>query len=146
MRVGASSSPSTFPLIHSTKMHTPLHLGENTPCLAPLLSPLMETPPIPTGNQALVAAISRDNTPRLTEPLSPLPSHRPSPPLAFLAEVFSETRNSPQLSPNMVDNLSPPSPTNHHGWRRFHTTYTMRHRFRHRGHHYPTRHNHEPTV
>jgi len=67
----------------------------------------MEIPPIPPGNQALAAAISCSNTPRLQEPPSPFPSARPSPPLAFLAEIFTETRNSLQLNPDLVQDLSP---------------------------------------
>jgi len=67
----------------------------------------MEIPPIPRGNQALPAAISCANTPRLQEPPSPSPWAQPSPPLAFQAEIFSETRNSLQLNPDLVQDLSP---------------------------------------
>ena len=67
----------------------------------------MEIPPISPGNQVLAAAISRANTPRLQEPPSPSPSAQPSPPLAFLAEIFTETRNSLQLNPDLVQDLSP---------------------------------------
>jgi len=69
----------------------------------------MEIPHIPTFNQALAAAISRANTPRLQEPYSPSPSAQPSPPLAFLAEIFLVTRNSLQLNPDLVQDLSPPA-------------------------------------
>ena len=67
----------------------------------------MEVEPIPSGNQALATAISQANTPRLQEPPSPSPSSRPAPPLAFLAEIFAETRNSLQLNPDLVQDLSP---------------------------------------
>ena len=70
----------------------------------------MEIPPISPGNQALAAAISRANTPRLQEPASPSPSAQPAPPLAFQAEIFSETRNSLQVNPDLVQDLSPHPP------------------------------------
>ena len=69
----------------------------------------MEIPPIPPGNQALAAAISRASTPHLQTPPSPCPSGQTSPPLAFLAEIFAETRDSLQLNPDLVQDLSPRS-------------------------------------
>jgi len=107
MGFGPSSSPSTTPPLHSTQTHTPLRLRDNSPHLTPPLRPLMEIPPVPLGNQAQAAAISRANTPRLQEPPSPSPSAQPSPTLAILAENFSETRNSLQLNPDLVQDLSP---------------------------------------
>ena len=85
----------------------PLCLQDILLRLTPPLRPLMDIPPIPTGNQALAAAISRANTPRLLEPPSPSRSAQPSPPLASLAEIFTETRNSLQLNSNLVQDLSP---------------------------------------
>ena len=97
--------PLPPPRLNSTQTHTPLCLPDTFPCLTPPLGPLMEVPRIPPGNQALAAAISRANTPRLQEP--PSPSAQPSPPLGFLAEIFSDTRNSLQLDPDLVQHLSP---------------------------------------
>ena len=51
--------------------------------------------------------MSRSSTPPLSEPSSPSPVQRLPPPLAFLAEVFSETRDSLQLDPTLVPNLTP---------------------------------------
>ena len=79
---------------HLSTPHTPLR-------------PLIEISPIPPGNQALAAAISRANTPHLQEPPSPSPSAQASPPLALLAETFSETRDSLQLNPDLVQDRSP---------------------------------------
>ena len=67
----------------------------------------MEMLPIPPGNQALAAAISCGNTPHLQEPPSPSPFNHPSPPLTFLVEIFAETRNSLQPSPDHIYDLSP---------------------------------------
>lgn len=54
------------------------------------------------------AAISQANTPHLQETSSPSPSAtNPSPLLGFLAELFSGTRNSLQLNPYLVHDLSP---------------------------------------
>ena len=107
MGFGSSSSPSTRPPRYSTKTHTPLCLQDTFPPLTPSLRPLIEIPPIPPGNQALAAPISRANTPYLQEPSSPSPSAQPSAPLAFLAEILMETSNSLQLNPELVQDLSP---------------------------------------
>jgi len=107
MRFGSSYSPSTTPPLHSTQTHTPLCLRDTSPCLTPPLPPLMEITPIPAGNRGLAAAISCANTPHLQEPPSPSPSAEPSPPLAFLAEIFTQTTNSLQLNPDLVQDLSP---------------------------------------
>jgi len=87
--------------------HTPLCLRDTSPHLTPPLCPLMEIPSIPPGNLALAAAISLANTPRLQEPPSPSPAAQPSPPPAFLAEIFTKTRNSLQLNPDLVQDRSP---------------------------------------
>jgi len=106
MRFRSSYSPSpTPPYIPET--HSPLGLRDTFPSLTPPLRPLMEVPPIPPGNQALAAAISHANTPSFQEPPSPSPSAQPSPPLHFLAEIFTETRNSLQLHPDLVQDLTP---------------------------------------
>jgi len=67
----------------------------------------MEIPPNTPGYQALAAATSLANTPWLQDPPSPSPSAEPSFPLAFRAKIFSETRNSLQLNPDRVQDLSP---------------------------------------
>jgi len=107
MGFGSKLRALYHPPLHSTQTHTPLCLRDTSPCSTPPLCPLMEVPPIPPGNQALAAAISRAKTPRHQEPPFPSPSAQPSPPLAFLAEVFSETRKSLQLNPDLVQDLSP---------------------------------------
>ena len=68
---------------------------------------MTEVPPIPPGNQAFAQAMSRSSSPRLSEPAAPSPVQRLPPPLAFLAEVFSETRDSLQLDSTLVPNLTP---------------------------------------
>ena len=68
---------------------------------------MTEVPPIPRGNQAFAQAMSRSSTPRLSEQASPLPVQRLPPPLVFLAEVFTDTRDSLQLDPTFVPNLTP---------------------------------------
>ena len=68
---------------------------------------MTEVPPIPPGNQAFAQAMSRSSTPRLSEPASPSPVQRLPPPLAFLAEVFTDMRDSLQLDPALVPNLTP---------------------------------------
>ena len=67
----------------------------------------MEIPPIPPGNQELARAISRAGTPRLAEPASPSPTQRTTAPLEFLSDLFTETRDSLRLPPQLVQNLSP---------------------------------------
>ena len=107
MRFGSSSSPSTtLPHTFYSNAHPALLTGHPSTLCPPLRS-LMEIPPIPRGNQALAAAISRGSTPRLQEPPSPSPSGQTSPPLAFLAEIFTETRDSLQLNPDLVQDISP---------------------------------------
>ena len=69
--------------------------------------PIMAIPPIPPGNQELARAISRAGTPRLPEPASPSTSQRTTPPLEFLSDLFTETRDSLRLPPQLVQNLSP---------------------------------------
>ena len=93
------------PLFYSNS-HPALLTGhhQTTP---PSLFPLIQVEPIPPGNQALAAAISRANTSCLQEPPSPSPSSCLSPPLALLAEIFTETRNSLQLNPDLVQDVSP---------------------------------------
>ena len=90
------------------KAHPALLTGHPS-TLYPPLCPLMEIAPIPPGNQALAAAISRASTPRLQEPTSLSPSGQTSPPLAFLALIFPETRDSLQLNPDLVQDLFPRS-------------------------------------
>ena len=68
---------------------------------------MTEVPPIPPGNQAFAQATSRSSTPHLSELASPSPVQRLPPPLAFLAEIFSDTRDSLQLDPTLVPNLTP---------------------------------------
>jgi len=105
--LGQATRP-LLPPLHILQKRTPCFAyGTHLPVLPPPLCPLMEMPPIPPGNQALAAAISRANSPRLQEPPSPSPSAQPSPPLAFLAEIFTETRNSLQLNPDWIQDLSP---------------------------------------
>ena len=69
--------------------------------------PMMEVPPIPAGNQAFAQAMSKSSTPHLSEPASPSPVQRLPPALAFLAEVFSNTRDSLRLDLTLVPNLTP---------------------------------------
>ena len=80
---------------------------DSTKRLFPDFCPMTEVPPIPPGNQAFAQAMSRSSTPRLSEPASPSPVQRLPPPLVFLAEVFSETRDSLQLDPTLIPNLTP---------------------------------------
>jgi len=108
MRFGSSSAPTTTPPLHSTERHTPLCLLDTSTHLTPPPCPLMEIQPIPPGNQALGAAISCANTPRLQEPPAPSPTAQPSPPLTFLVAIVTETWNSLQLNPNLVQDLSAP--------------------------------------
>ena len=68
---------------------------------------MTEIPPIPPGNQELARAISRAGTPRLAEPASPSPSPRTAAPLEILSDLFTETRDSLHLPPQLVQNLSP---------------------------------------
>ena len=68
---------------------------------------MTEVPLIPPGNQAFTQAMSRSSTPGLSEPASPSPVQRLPPPLAFLAETFSDTRDNLQLDPTLVPNLTP---------------------------------------
>ena len=51
--------------------------------------------------------MSRSATPCLSEPASPSPVQRLTSPLAFLAEVLTETRDSLHLDPALVPNLTP---------------------------------------
>jgi len=67
----------------------------------------MVIPPIPPGNQVLAAAISPANTPCMRETPSPVPEAKTLPPLAFLAETSTETRNSLQLNADLVQHHSP---------------------------------------
>ena len=67
----------------------------------------MEIPPIPPGNQELARAISRAGIPRLAEPASHSPTQRTTAPLEFLSDLFTETRDSLRLPPQLVQNLSP---------------------------------------
>ena len=68
---------------------------------------MTEVPPIPPGNQELARAISRAGTPRLSEPASPSASLRTTPPLDFLSDLFTETRDNLRLPPQLVQDLSP---------------------------------------
>ena len=68
---------------------------------------MTEITPIPPGNLELARAISKAGTPCLTEPSSPSPSQRTMAPLEFLCDLFSETRDSLRLPPQLVQNLSP---------------------------------------
>ena len=89
----SSALPALLPEHHSAKHRTP--------------RPMTEIPPIPPGNQVLAHAISRASTPRLTEPVSPSPAARTSPLLAFLGDIFADTRDALCLDPSLVPNLSP---------------------------------------
>ena len=101
-----ASRPLLSPPYILLLLHPPC-FRDNTQRPLPHSCPMTEVPPIPPGNQALAQAMSRSSTPRLREPASPSPVQRLPPPLAFLAEVFSDTRDSLQLDPTLVPNLTP---------------------------------------
>ena len=101
-----ASRPVLSPPYILLLLHPPC-FRDNTQRPFPHSCPMTEVPPIPPCNQAFAQAMSRSSTPRLCEPASPFPVQRLPPPLAFLAEVFSETRDSLQLDPTLVPNLTP---------------------------------------
>src|ERR1700761_1632066 len=104
--LGQASRPLFSPPYILLLLHPPC-FRDNTQRPFPHSCPMTEVPPIPPGNQAFAQAMSRSSTPHLSEPASPPPLPRLSPPLSFLAEVFSETRDSLQLDPALVSNLTP---------------------------------------
>jgi len=144
--LGASSSPSTTPPIHSTQTHTPLCLRDTFPRSTSPLCPLIEVPPIPPGNQALAAAISRANTPRLQEPPSPSPSAQPSSPLAFLAETFFGNQKQPPTKSRPGSGPLPSRAPNHNRRQGVHPLHSLGNRLWHSSHHHPTRHRQHPAL
>ena len=74
MGFGPSSGPSTILPLHSSQTHSLLFSRDTLPRFDPPHRLRMEIPPIPPGNQALAAAISRANTPpALRNPPPPPP-------------------------------------------------------------------------
>ena len=106
MSLGQASCPLLSPPYVLLLMHPPC-LRDNTQRPLPHSCRMTEVPPIPPGNQAFAQAMSRSSTPHLSEPASPSSVQRLPPPLAFLAEVFADTRDSLHLDPTLVPNLTP---------------------------------------